>query len=371
MLPVHMFVSHLKKCVLFLSVIIFFSVSCTQKNSTIPPGELDINSSIQPVPESAKFIDDSLYIWGGSLVQSHNDKKYHLFYSRWPREYGFSAWVTHSEIAHAVSDSPFGPYKFKNVALPPRGNEYWDGMVTHNPTVYYFNGKYYLYYMGNIGDGVISGSGLNWVHRNNQRIGVAVTDDPNGPWQRTDTPLIDVSPDSTALDALMTSNPSVTQMPDGRFLMIYKGVAKQREMPFGGPVMLLTAIADSPTGPFVKQLNPVFTAPGFDFPAEDPYVWHDGTCYYAILSKKKGAFTEAGRSMILFYSLDGAEWKLAKNPLVSDLEIKWENGTVQKLIALERPQLLFQDGKPIALLCAANETPEHSFNVQIPLNINQ
>lgn len=33
--------------------------------------------------------------------------------------------------------------------------------------------KYFLYYMGNYGDGAVTGA-LNWTHRNHQRIGVAV-----------------------------------------------------------------------------------------------------------------------------------------------------------------------------------------------------
>jgi hypothetical protein len=42
---------------------------------------------------------------------------------------------------------------------------------------------------------------------------------------------------------------------------------------------------------------------------------------------------------------------------------------VQKLTALERPQLLFENGVPIALFCAAadNRARDGSFNVQIPL----
>ena len=40
---------------------------------------------------------------------------------------------------------------------------------------------------------------------------------------------------------------------------------------------------------------------------------------------------------------------------------------------LERPQVYIEDGKPVALLCAADTLDEnnvrHSFNVQIPLKI--
>jgi len=81
----------------------------------------------------------------------------------------------------------------------------------------------------------------------------------------------------------------------------------------------------------------------------------------------KGAFTTAGRSLVLFYSLDGFDWKLSKHPLVSALNIKWEDGTSKKLEALERPQLFFENGRMVALLCAVNETLGHSYNVQIPL----
>ena len=54
-------------------------------------------------------------------------------------------------------------------------------------------------------------------------------------------------------------------------------------------------------------------------------------------------------------------------PLVSDLNIRWADGATQKLEALERPQLFFENGKLVALLCAVNETLGHSYNVQIPL----
>jgi predicted GH43/DUF377 family glycosyl hydrolase len=340
-----------------------------QKNLVIAPGELDINAMLRPVPTTAKFINDTSYIWCGTLIKSHIDQKYHLFYSRWPRKHGMAAWVTKSEVAHAVSDSPFGPFKFRDIALPVRGSNYWDGMVTHNPTVHFYNGKYYLYYTGNYGDGKITGTQLNWTHRNHQRIGVAVADNPNGPWKRFDKPIIDVSKDTTAADAQMMANPSVTKMRDGRYLMVYKAVARKRPQPFGGPVVHLTAIADKPEGSFVKQYKPIFTAANVDFPAEDPFVWYQDNCYYAIVKDMKGSFTTAGRSLVLFYSLDGLDWKLAKHPLVSDLTIKWEDGTIKKLEALERPQLFFENGKMVALLCAVNETLGHSYNVQIPLKM--
>jgi hypothetical protein len=335
-----------------------------------PPADLDLAQMIQPTPASAKLVDPDYYIWCGAMVRG-DDGKYHLYYSRWPRKLGFSAWVTHSEVAHAVGNSTLGEFKFVDVALPARGKQFWDGLCTHNPTVLRIGNQYYLYYMGNTGDGKAM-STLNWVHRNNQRIGVAVADNPNGPWTRFDQPVLDVSPDPTADDALMTSNPAVTVRPEGGVLMIYKAVARRRPLPFGGPVIHLTATSDSPTGPFTKQMRPIFTAPGVNFPAEDPFVWYDyrRQRYYAIVKDNDGYFTHAGKSLSLWESKDGFDWKLAPHPLVSKVEINWATGARQKLTSLERPQLMFApDGKPQVLLCAADETADrsHSYNVRIPL----
>jgi hypothetical protein len=102
-------------------------------------------------------------------------------------------------------------------------------MYTHNPTVHFFNGKYYLYYTGNFG---------RWKdYQVPSSTGPTATTSvlewrwpmtPMGPGNVSTTPLIDVSDDQAAHDAQMVANPSVTRMPDGRFLMVYKAVASQK-----------------------------------------------------------------------------------------------------------------------------------------------
>jgi hypothetical protein len=332
--------------------------------------ELDLSSRLGALPATAQFIDPDYYIWCGSAVRG-DDGQYHLYYSRWPRKLGHYAWVTHSEIAHAVSSSPTGPFRHVNVVLKARGKEYWDGLCTHNPTILRIGAKYFLYYMGNTGDGVAMPT-LNWTHRNQQRIGVAVAENPNGPWQRFDQPVLDISADASAADSLMTSNPSVAVRPDGGVLMVYKAVGRKRALPFGGPVVHLTATAASPTGPFTKQNNAIFLAPGVDFPAEDPFIWYSQAAqrYYAVVKDNNGHFTKAGKSLALWESGDGLDWKLSKHALVSRTEFKLPDGTTKTVNSLERPQLLFgPDGEPIALLAAVDEDSkrDHSYNVQIPI----
>nr|WP_309686233.1 hypothetical protein [Armatimonas sp.] len=85
-----------------------------------------------PVPRTAVFRDENYYIWCGSMIRT-DDGTCHLFYSRWPRKLGHYAWVTHSEIAHAVADSPDGPWKRldKPVVDVPPG--FHDALMTSNP----------------------------------------------------------------------------------------------------------------------------------------------------------------------------------------------------------------------------------------------
>jgi hypothetical protein len=329
------------------------------------PVGFDLGALIQPVPATAILVDTNFNIWCGTMVRDDSGTC-HLFYSRWPRQLGHHAWVTHSEIAHAVSDNPLGPYRHRDVVLPARGKEFWDGLCTHNPTVHRFGDKYYLYYMGNTGDGKATKE-LNWSHRNNQRIGVAVANSPYGPWKRFDKPLIDVSPDPKALDALAVNNPSITRRPDGGYLMIYKSIAKRNKLPFGGPVLHMVATSDSPTGPFKKYPEPVFTFPDSKFPAEDPFIWHDGDRYWAVVKDFHGNFTRRGVSLALFESTDGFAWKLASHPFVASPTSIVFGG--RKLNTLERPQLWFDNGVPSVLFCAAADTPNRdlSFNIHIPL----
>ncbi|WNJ16568.1 glycoside hydrolase family protein [Pontibacter sp. G13] len=355
---------------------VLFTACTTAQQTEAPQKPSDFDISLGKVSRSSVFVHDSLSIWGGSLVEGP-DGLYHLFYSQWPKAIGWE-WVTYSEIAHATSESPYGPFTFQDVALPMRGKEFWDGMTTHNPTVHKFDGKYYLYHMGTTGDrDIVSVPGkpkLNWQHRNNQRIGVAVADDPNGPWTRFDTPVLDITAgDSSAHDALMTSNPSVCQMPDGRILMVYKAVGKQIALPKGGPVVHMVAIADSPTGPFKKFPDPVFTFEGERFPAEDPYIWYQEGKFRAIVKRIKHEGKKRLFSLVHYDSMDGIHWEQAKHFHLSETEITWEDGELLDLDHLERPQVFIQDGKPVALLCAADTIDanniRHSFNVQIPLEI--
>jgi hypothetical protein len=333
--------------------------------------ECDLGAMVQPVPMEAKFSEPGYFVWCGAPTKGA-DGKYHLFYSRWPVSKGFApGWALWSEIAYAVADNPLGPYKHVNVALPARGREFWDGTTTHNPNILQKDGRFYLFYMGNTGD-----RKSYPMHRNNQRIGVAVADKPEGPWKRFDKPIVTVSDDKTAFDSLCVTNPGATVRPDGGILLIYKAVEFVAGKEMGGKVRYGAALADRPEGPYKKTPGRIFESDGADASkhwmlAEDPFIWfsrRDGNRYYAVARDVTGKFTGSAHGIALFQSDDGLNWKPAAHPKVIGNRFLWANGS-KSLTELQRPALLLDGETPVALFGAVDgygTGGRISSNIQIP-----
>jgi hypothetical protein len=367
----------MKRLVCLAMAGLLFSTGLNAVRAANATDSLDLGAMVQPVPLDSKFAQPGYFVWCGAPVRG-TDGKYHLFYSRWPVKKGFHpGWAIHSEIAYAVSDQPFGPYQFVNVALPARGTnaatgrKYWDADMTHNPNIVLRNGQYLLFYIGNQGDGKYE------THRNNDRIGVAIADKPEGPWRRLDAPVIDVRPDPAAMDSLCVANPAAAVKPDGSILVIFKAVQAIPGKIMGGNVRYGAAVAEKPEGPYVKKPGRVFEAEGAEAKkhwmlAEDPYIWFSqkyGSRYYAVARDVVGKFTGASGGLALFESLDGLNWKAAARPKVLSNRFQWADGTLSHQ-NVERPALLFDGEEPVALFGATDGYQRNgriSFNVHIPL----
>lgn len=346
--------------------------------TTAPTTELDLGSRVEPMPATARFSEPGFFVWCGAPVKG-DDGRYHLFYSRWPLAAKFKpGWALVSEIAYAVAESPFGPYRHVNVALPARGinpatgKKFWDADCTHNPNILrHPDGKYYLIHMGNYGDGKDYPT-----HRNHQRIGVAVADRPEGPWTRFDRPIIDVSSDPAAFDSLVVTNPAATLRPDGSVLLLYKAVTQAPGKVMGGQVRYGAAIARHPAGPYTKVAGRIFESDQPDASkhwmlAEDPYIWFSkkyGNRFYAVARDVVGQFTGDTGSIALFQSADGLNWQPAPNPKVLPSAYLLADGT-KSVAKLERPVVLLANDEPLALFGAADGymvKGRISGNVQIP-----
>eukprot|EP01052_Picozoa_sp_SAG31_P012777 SAG31_NODE_755_length_12319_cov_6.335542_4_plen_1108_part_00 len=56
--------------------------------------------------------------WGGSLIKSASGKAYHLFATEETYGCGMTTWKSNSQVVHAVSDTPAGPFARVGVVVP-------------------------------------------------------------------------------------------------------------------------------------------------------------------------------------------------------------------------------------------------------------
>ena len=68
---------------------------------------------LDKAPRTPAFECEGYWSWGSSVVKGE-DGKYHMFVSRFPKSLPFHpGWMIASEVVHAVSDIPEGPYQFQ------------------------------------------------------------------------------------------------------------------------------------------------------------------------------------------------------------------------------------------------------------------
>jgi hypothetical protein len=213
-----------------------------------------------------------------------------------------------------------------------------------------------------------------WTQRNNQRIGAAVADHPGGPWRRSDKPLLDVGPE---FGQGIVAVPNLLVRPDGMLALFYKTLAPGPGR-FGGGVFHYVATATDPLGPFQRHPKPMVdkrellkTDQHFNFHIDDHFEWHQGDRYYAIVKDHDAPYlTPHGRCLYLLESDDGLSWRTARNPLVKDFSITWDDGATQRFERLEMPKLHLERGRPHTLFLAAkldNQPAARSFLIIMPL----
>lgn len=329
-------------------------------------------------PRTPAFQCEGYWVWGSSVIQG-DDGKYHMYVSRFPKSLPFHpGWMVASEIVHAISPTPEGPYKFSDVALPARGAQYWDGRSTHNPRIFKYNHKYYLIYMGSTHpfeepsyEELTLDSKWCIVGRANKRVGLAVADSPYGPWKRLDEPILKTEPNT--FYSYLTSNPSLVVRKDGSVLMIFKGRAHTENGRYSN-MALGIASAPSIEGPYTVQNDkkPIFQVEG-QGEAEDPFLWEDERGFHIIFKDHVAKFTGEKGGGVMAHSQDGINWIVDEDAKAYSRTVEWEDGNVEMQGQLERPFLFFENGVPAYVFFATMDGPggfenaTKSWNMVIPI----
>src|SRR5208282_901118 len=92
-------------------------------NTPVKIEKQSLKDCLLPAPKNGGFAMDGYILWCSSVIKVGDT--YHMFASRWPAQYGLGGWTKYSECVRATSTNLFGPYKFQEVVLQKRPDN-WD-----------------------------------------------------------------------------------------------------------------------------------------------------------------------------------------------------------------------------------------------------
>ncbi len=144
----------------------------------------------------------------------------------------------------------------------------WEGASVFTPNIMVAKGRYWLFYTG-------TSKEYKRGFCPDSKIGLAVSDSPNGPWTRIDAnPILKNSDDESQFDSHLVDDACLVTR-EGKYWLYYKG----RQLGKGpGQTQMGVAIADQPQGPYVKhKSNPVI--PG----NHEVLVWPQGNGVAAMI----------------------------------------------------------------------------------------
>ncbi|MFI3170459.1 MAG: glycoside hydrolase family protein [Faecalibacterium sp.] len=334
-----------------------------------------------PAPVNGGFKMEGYWVWCGSVVKG-DDGKFHMFSSRWPKGYPMHpGWLIASEIVHAVSDTAEGPYQFESVALPARGAEYWDGRSTHNPSIQKHGDTYVLYYTGITfpfpdpipNEPLPMDAPSVLAARASKRIGIATAKSPYGPWTRYDAPMLQTRPGY--FDSFLTGNAAPVIHEDGSVVLMYKSRTYNKPPHTGamyGDMHLAVATAPHYTGPYTHRCEEALYQ-DVDAEFEDPFIWKDERGYHMVAKDMAGDVCGQLAGGVRANSADGIHWQVEQDTRAYSRKVLWDDGIEREQNNLERPFILFQEGKATHMFFATADgtggfvNAKNTWNMCIPL----
>lgn len=213
---------------------------------------------------------------------------YYVWYSKGSIAPGYDAtvWYATSPDGHTWTEH--------GMALAKGEPGSWEGASVFTPNILVAEGRYWLFYTG-------TSRKFGKPFNPDSKIGIAVSDSPDGPWQRLATnPALKNSDNPKEFDSHLVDDACLI-VRGGKYWLYYKG----RQLGKGPRATQLgLAIADKPQGPYVKvEGNPVI--PG----NHEVLVWPQGTGVAAMIG------TTGPKAIVrsIMYAEDGLHFSKTHN----------------------------------------------------------
>ena len=167
---------------------------------------------------------------------------YYVWYSKGAISPGYDATIWYATSTDGLKWTEKG----ESLAKGEAGS--WEGASVFTPNILVAKDRYWLFYTGTSNE---FGKGFN----PDSKIGIAVSDSPDGPWERLATnPALKNSDDSSQFDSHLVDDACLI-VRDGKYWFYYKG-RQQGKSP--SQTQMGLAVADKPEGPYVRhESNPV------------------------------------------------------------------------------------------------------------------
>ncbi|VGO12372.1 hypothetical protein PDESU_00924 [Pontiella desulfatans] len=299
-----------------------------QTHTTSPAKGLGIeDGAMRRDPSDIIKVKDQYYVW---YTRHTNPED--------PSGYDATVWYATSTNGHAWTE--------QGEALPRGGEERFDEHSVFTPNILVGEDKYWLFYTA-VAEPFINRGEMT----SKTVIGLAMSDSPDGPWQKLDNPVLKPSDDHEAFDSLRIDDTCLI-VRDGKYWMYYKG-RQWNNSP--GKTKMGVAISDKPEGPYIKhEANPIIHGghavvvwpygegvaaligkagpPGiknslqyapdgitFEKTKDDPNGMRAGGTY------RPEAFTDSGKGQMVEWGLHIASKEIRRLPFLERFSFSWEN----------------------------------------------
>jgi len=190
----------------------------------------------------------------------------------------------------------------------------FDSHAVFTPNILAYKDKYYLYYTG---VKPTPGNPDNVFENNDETditaIGIAVADNPDGPFKRiNDDPILEVSNVLTDFDSYRIDDAALS-VKNNQVWLYYKGRSRIHGKSGPGHTQMGVAFSDSPEGPYQKHTNPLLDK------SHEVLIW----------DQKEGVGSLASINRSVNLATDGLSFSLIQKDLLQ----------IPKAPGLYRPQL--------------------------------